>query len=545
MKTRRFTGLTAMLAVGALALSACSSGGGDAAEKPGQTAEGPSTGIVTYASGEPQNLIIPTMTNESYGSRVVQNIYAGLVYYAADGSVQNDVAESIETEDNKVWTITLKEDQVFSDGSPVTAESFAKAWDYGATASNAQNLVTFFSSIEGFDVENDSSLIESGGLTVEDERTLVVTLKQPESDFPIRLGYAAFYPLPESFFADPDAYGQAPIGNGPYVLESWEHDSVIELRPNESYNGPRKAQNGGIDLVNYTDEDSQYNDLLGGQVDLVQNVPASAIATFEEELGDRSVNQPSAVIQVVTVPSWLPELQGEAGLLRRQAISMAINREQVTEMIFNNSRTPARDFTSPVIPGWSEDIPGNEVLTFDEAQAKDLWAQAEAISPVPAGYTLQIASNADSDHQAWIDAVCNTVRTVLEIGCEFYAYPTFDEFLDDRDNAKVPGLFRAGWQADYPSLSNFFGPLYAKGSGSNDGLFENADFEAKLIEAAGAPSQEEAVKLYQEAQSILFEQLPGIPLWYQNVTGGWSENVENVEFAWDGEPVLWQITKEA
>jgi oligopeptide transport system substrate-binding protein len=134
---------------------------------------------------------------------------------------------------------------------------------------------------------------------------------------------------------------------------------------------------------------------------------------------------------------------------------------------------------------------------------------------------------------------------VLGVECEFLPYPTFDEFLDARDNQAVPGLFRAGWQADYPAMSNFLGPIYSANAlqGSNDGQYQNPEFDAKLREAAGATDQEQAVQLYQEAQEILFRDLPGIPLWYNNATGGFAETVENVQFGWDSAPILHAVTK--
>ena len=195
-----------------------------------------------------------------------------------------------------------------------------------------------------------------------------------------------------------------------------------------------------------------------------------------------------------------------------------------------------------MIEGWSEDIPGNEVLQYDEDEARSLWAEAEAIEPW-GDRTFQIASNADSDHQVWIDAVCNNIRTVLEIECEFFPYPTFDEFLDARDNGEVPGMFRGGWQADYPAMSNFLGPIYGTGAGSNDAQYSSEEFDDLMTQGNGAETPEEAVELYKQAQEVLFRDLPGIPLWYQNATGGWAETVENVQFGWDSEPILYQVTK--
>ncbi|WP_129789333.1 peptide ABC transporter substrate-binding protein [Promicromonospora panici] len=546
---KRLVGLGAFALATSLVLTACGGGGGE--EPP---AEGESTGIVSVGNGEPQNPIIPTMTNEVFGAKVVTNMFSGLVYYDAEGVVHNEVAESIESEDNQNWTITLQDGWEFTDGTPVTAQSFVDAWNYGAYGPNAQNLSYFFEPIEGFaDVQipvddageptgEDPAAEEMTGLEVVSETEFTVTLTQPESDFPIRLGYSAFFPLPESFFEDPEAFGEDPIGNGPYVMESWEHNSVIQLRPNESYPGERTPQNGGIDLVAYTDEDSAYNDLLDGNLDIVTNVPASAFGTFEDELGDRAVNQPAAVIQVINVPEYVEAFQGEAGVLRRQAISMAINREQITETVFSGSRTPATDFTSPVINGWSEDVEGNEVLEYNPEEAKRLWDEAEGIEPF-GDQPILIASNADSDHQSWIDPTCNGLRDTLGVQCEFDAYPTFDEFLDARDNEEIQSLFRGGWQADYPAMGNFLGPIYGTGAGSNDMGYSSEEFDAKLDEAAGESDPDAAIELYKEAQTILFQDMPGIPLWYNNATGGWSEAVENVVFGWDSDPILYQVTK--
>ncbi len=535
----RMAGIGAFTLASALLLSACGGSGSSDEGDSTAAAEGDSTGVVSISSGEPQNPLTPGMTNEVYGGLVVKNIYSGLVYYDADGAIENEVAESIESEDNQNWTITIQDGWTFSDGTPVTAQSFVDAWKYVANLDNAQNQQYFFNGFAGFSFEEPSDI----AVEVVDETTFTAELSQPASDFPLWLGYSAFNPMPEAFFEDPEGFGSEPIGNGPYELESWENDSLITLVPREGYEGPRQPANGGLEMVAYVEEDTAYNDMLDGNLDVLPNVPSSAFATFEDELGERAVNQPAAVIQVVNVPEWLPEFQGEAGVMRRQAISMAIDRETITETLYSGSRTPASDFTSPVIDGFSDDIPGSEILDYDPEGAAEMWEQAEEMDPI-GDYTLQIASNADSDHQDWIDAACNTIRTDLGIGCEFAPYTTFDEFLNARDDESVEGIFRGGWQADWPSMSNFLGPIYGTGAGSNDMNYSNEEFDALLAEAAAAEDTATATELYKEAQEILFQDVPGIPLWYQNATGGYAETVENVEFGWDSDPILYQITKE-
>jgi oligopeptide transport system substrate-binding protein len=82
---------------------------------------------------------------------------------------------------------------------------------------------------------------------------------------------------------------------------------------------------------------------------------------------------------------------------------------------------------------------------------------------------------------------------------------------------------------DYPSIENFLVPLYATGASANDGDYSNPEFDAKLDEAASAPSSEEAIALYQEAELIMAEDMPSIPMWYGKTIAGHSSNVDNVK----------------
>src|SRR5699024_11618272 len=84
-------------------------------------------------------------------------------------------------------------------------------------------------------------------------------------------------------------------------------------------------------------------------------------------------------------------------------------------------------------------------------------------------------------------------------------------------------------------MGNFLAALYGTGAGSNDGDYSNPDFDAKIREADAADSPEEAAERFKEAQTILFKDLPAIPLWYSNGTAGYSENVDNVVFGWDSD----------
>lgn len=517
----------AALAAASLALTACSGG-----EDGGANADG---GVVSANGTEPQNPLIPANTNEVGGGRIVEMIFAGLVYYDAEGETQLEVAESIETEDQKNYTITLKEGETFADGTPVTANSFVDAWNYAVE--NALVGAYNFESIAGYEEGGD----EMEGLKVVDDRTFTVELEEPEVDFQDRLGQTAFYPLPESAFEDIEAFGEKPVGNGPYQLVEWTHNQGASLEPNPEYDGDREAKNDGVEYVFYAQVDAAYNDLLAGNLDVIDTIPESSQAAFEDDLEGRSVNQPAAIFQSLTIPHYLEHFDGEEGKLRRQAISLAIDRDDITETIFGGTRSPAREFTSPVIPGFEENLPGSEVLEFDPERARELWEEADEISKFDG--ELTIGYNADGDHQAWVDAVANQLRNNLDIDAHGDPYPDFKSFQDDLDSDSMTGAFRTGWQGDYPLSSNFLEPLYTATGSSNYSKYDNEEFDKLIGEAKRAETPEEGEEIFNRAQEILLKDLPVIPLWYSNTTGGWADTVEDVQFGWNSVPRLFDVVK--
>ncbi|MBF4601266.1 ABC transporter substrate-binding protein [Frigoribacterium sp. VKM Ac-1396] len=536
-KTRMGLSAVAVVGTAALVLTGCASGSGD------DSSSGDATAVITTNGNEPQNPLIPSNTTEVGGGKIIDSIFAGLISYDAKGASVNDVADSITSDDNQNWDVKIREGLKFTDGTDVTAESFTKAWNWAAQLSNAQGGSYFFDDIEGFSYDADSDL----ALEVVSPTEFTVQLTAPEADWPLRLGYSAFSPLPEAFYDDTAAFGENPIGNGPYKLDgegAWTHNQDIKLVTNADYDGPRTPKNGGLTIKFYTTQDAAYADAQSGNLDILDAVPDSAFETYTDDFPDRNVNQPAAIFQSFTIPQYLEHFDGttDEGKLRRQAISMAVNRDEITKVIFQDTRTPAKDFTSPVIDGYSEDLEGSDVLTYNESEAKKLWAEADAISPY-GDTTFSIAYNADGGHQAWVDAAANSISSTLGIKAEGKSYPDFKGLLDEESNDAMTGAFRSGWQADYPSLYNFLAPLYQTGAGSNYGRYSSDQFDTLVKEGSQAGSVEDANAKFQDAQEVLFEDLPAIPLWYSNVTGVWADTVDNVEFGWNSVPLYYEVTK--
>jgi oligopeptide transport system substrate-binding protein len=531
----------------AMLLSAC---GGSGSDNAGDGATSGSNVITAYAS-EPQNPLVPGNTNETGGGKPGDLLFARLVSFDKDGKASNEVAESITPNDDATqYTIKLKSGWKFTDGTDVTAESFTKAWSYVANAKNAQLCSSFFSNIKGYDdlqadgLKGDEQL---SGLEVKDDSTFVVTMSQSDSVFPIKVGYLAFAPLPESFYKDPKAFGEKPVGNGPYKFSSWDHNKQIVLVKNTDYKGNEQVKNDGVTFTIYTDDTAAYRDIQAGNLDVMESVPASFTKTFQSDKKVQPYNEAGSVIQTFTIPSSLEHFKNdEEGQLRRQAVSMAINRDQIVDKVLNGIGTPAVDFTSPKTPGYSDSLKGVDNLKFNASKAKELWAKADAISKFDG--TLTFSYNADGGAKPIYDAVVNQLKNNLGIDAATNPVPTFQEFRDGITNRQMTGAFRTGWQPDYPSAENYLWQLFstaaADGNGSNDGDYKNPAFDDLCMQASASKSTDDANKLYQQAEEILLNDLPAVPLYYSNAAGVASLNVKSgYAFDWQNLPTYSDMSK--
>ncbi|WP_424211979.1 peptide ABC transporter substrate-binding protein [Streptomyces sp. BI20] len=511
----------------AVALTATACGGGS------DGGSGDGSGIISSSWGDPQNPVEPANTNEVQGGKVLDMIFRGLKRYdAKTGAAQDMVAEKIESTDQQNFTVTLKEGWKFSNDEPVTAQSFVDAWNYGADVRNKQNNSPFFSDIVGYeDVHPASGEPKSktmSGLVVKDARTFTVALKEKFSTWPDTLGYQAYSPLPKVFFTDHAAWLDKPVGNGPYTVESYTKGTAMQLRRWDGYTGPDKALNGGVDLKVYTDNNTAYTDLMSGNLDLVDDVPAQQLKNVKNDLGDRYINQPALILQTLVFPLYDANWNKPGMEKVRQGISRAINREEITKKIYQDTRTPAKDWTSAALgdKGGYKDMCG-EACVYDPAAAKKLIEEGGGLP----GGKLTLTSNVDTgSHRTWLDAVCNSVNNALGKGpvCTVNPIGTFADFKNQLSGYKLTGPFRSGWQADYPLIQNFLEPLYYTGASSNYGKFSNPEFDKLVDEANRESDTAKAVAKFQDAEKVLATQMPALPLWYQNGSAGFSERLSDV-----------------
>ncbi|MBB5785933.1 peptide ABC transporter substrate-binding protein [Jiangella mangrovi] len=540
----------AVAAVGlTLVLAACGGdddGGDSGSGDEGGSSEGP-TGTVSINSTQPENPLIPTTTNEVGGGNIVDAMWTGLVSYDPETAEPGlAVAESIEpNEDFTQFTITIKDGWTFHDGTPVTAQSFVDAWNFGAAGENAQLNQYFFgpdgANIAGFDevagqtddagafVPGSATADAMSGLEVVDDTTFTVTLGSPNSLFETIIGYSAFYPMPESFFTDQAAFEAHPVGNGPFEFVEEIPNQSINLTAFADYAGDEKPQVENIEYRIYADLDAAYADVVSNQLDILDKIPPVGLAgdVWKTDLEGRSASAPLTTrFTSMTFPLTSTDVWADANL--RKAISKAIDREAVIAAAYGpGNYVPANSWVPPGNDGYVEGTCG-EWCEFDAAAAKELYDQTAGIQG-----TLMIASNSDGGHREWVEAACTSITNALGVPCQGDFDPDFGSFRARVNANELTSPFRTGWVADYPSIQNFLAPLYTSNGSANDGGYSNPQFDDLIRQAAGLEG-DEALDLYNQAETLLAEDMAVIPLWYDNGQRGWSENVNEPGFTWKG-----------
>ena len=368
---------------------------------------------------------------------------------------------------------------------------------------------------------------ELSGLTVIDDLTFQVELTTPDPELPIQMAYAAFFPLPSVALEDPAAFEEQPIGNGPFQMDApWEHDVSIKTSRWADYPGSDAAQIDELEFLIIDDLNTAYNEVRAGTLDILgPALPTDQVATAPDEFGDRYGQSSSTSFTYLGFPSYLPELTKE----RRQALSMAIDRQLITDVVYAGTRVPAFSAIPPVLPGARTDVCEN--WNYNPDLAKELWDAAGPLDEITVWF------NTGGGHEEWVEAVANMWRQTLGVEVVFESME-FSEYLPLLDNQEATGPFRLGWGQDYPSPLNFLEPLYASYSAppvaSNNIFFDNAEFDGLLAEGKDAVAAsgllEDGIPFYNQAEDLLCEEAQIAPILYRTNTYVYTEGIDNVFF---------------
>jgi ABC-type oligopeptide transport system substrate-binding subunit len=372
----------------------------------------------------------------------------------------------------------------------------------------------------------DPAVTEMSGLTKVDDLTFTVELSQADPEFSIQTYYNAFFPLPSVALEDPVAFEESPIGNGPLMMDGmWEHDIQIPMKAYPDYAGDDPSQVDTFSFQIYADPVTAYNDILAGNLDVVDQVPTDFLGTYEDDFPGHNGEAQDTGFTYFGFPTYIDQFTRN----HMVAMSMAIDREEIMDKVFLNARDAAHSVIPPNLEGRDDVCP---TWNFDPSAARALWDAAGDPGPITFWF------NSGGDHELWVEAVVNMWGKNLGMDTSTVTFETleFSEYNPLIDAQELTGPFRLGWGMDYPSPINFLEPLYASYNaapvGSNSSVYNNPLFDEALAAGKAALAatglMSEALPDLFAAENILCEDGNIAPVYFTKVQYVWSENVDNV-----------------
>lgn len=343
-------------------------------------------GTLTLADYSEARSLDPTKTipNGAAGGNALAAVYDVLMRYdQPSDSFEPWLAESLETEDNVTWTLTLRDGVTFSDGTPLDAAAVVGSLGY-YMQSAGYNTLLLATNIADMRPEGDD--------------TVVFTLNQPWATFPNMLASGpGMIMAPAAYAGGADAF--EPIGAGPFVLDSYRPSEELVLAANPDYwNGPPALE--ALRFVWLASDNDRLTSLADGSID-VANIRAPQVLEQARQDGYSGLMVPSGLATMF----WLNNREGRAAsdVRVRQAINLAIDPEAYADRVSGGAGLPGRNIYSPTAP-YFEDV---ETIGYDPDRARTLLDEAKAD-----GYDGRLVYIGQSDQASQTGAV--TIKGMLE-----------------------------------------------------------------------------------------------------------------------------------
>ncbi len=358
------------------------------------------------------------------------------------------------------------------------------------------------------------------GLAVVDATTFTVRLKEPFTQFPLTLGYQAFYPMPAVAYGDLKAYEQAPVGNGPFMMDgTWRHDEAIRIKRFPDYAG-KAAGADAVEFRIYTADDTGFRELQAGGLDIATSHPPGRARRGAGRVRPAPGGAAQRRLQLPRLQHGRPRVRGQKEL--RQAISLAIDRDAIIDKIFNGTREPARSVIAPLVPGVApRRLPH---LRPRRGPGQD--------AAGPGGRLLRDAANCGSPParrtKIPMGAIANQLRENLGITDVKFETLQLAELKAKIKAREVTGPFLFNWLMDYPSPQSYLEPLYTSTSSSNRTGYANPQVDDLIAQGNRAPSLAESIKAYQAAEDVILDDMPVVPLWFGKTRAAHSERTTGV-----------------
>ncbi len=465
--------------------------------------------------------IDPYNVQEDQGMQVCKCLFDALTTYDyATQQLVGKAATSWEANDDATeFTFHLVEGATFHNGDPVTAASFAYAWNRlvspNTNPDNPSAVSYHLSMVDGYD--DVLAGTDGAELNIEcpDDYTLVVHLNMSYADFPYVVSHLATAPIPESAASDLSAFTRAPVGNGAFQMQGeWMDGQYIQVVRNENYIGS-KAYVDGVNFMIISDPDTAFTEFEGGNLDYAQ-IPSGRISAVSQQYGESADGYTGNPGQQALLGEELStyylvcnNTDATLGNIHvRKAISYAINRQAICDVVFEGTRVPADGIVPPGINGY--EAGSWEASQYDVDKANEELAAAKEELGTDS-ISIVLSCNSDGGHEdimQLVQADLSAIGVTATIETTEWA-----AYLDMLQNLQYQ-IGRLGWVADYPILDNFIYPNFYTGVGDNRSGYSNPDVDAAIDAARSTVDDAERLAALQEVNRQIGEDFPVIPLMF-------------------------------
>ena len=499
-----------------IALVACASepndvDDADEGNPDGQTTQG---GDLIIAKQSDVVSLDPAASNDTPSSDVQRNIFETLVTQDENMENQPLLAESWEQIDDTTWVFKLREGITFHDGSDFNAEAVKANIDrtldpeVGSPRAIMYNMITEVEVIDNYIVQFKTAypfaplpahLAHPGGVMISKE--------QIEED------YAAM----ENGENPGTVISANPQGTGPFVYDEWQPGQFVRLLKNEDYWGEPAV----LDSVTFkvvAEDLTRIAELETGDADITNPLSPSDVRQIEATDGLSVQRQESSALSYLGF-NMAKEPFDDARV--RKAISMAIDKEQIIEGIYDGIGIPAKGPIAPNVFGYSEEVTG---LDYNVEAAKDLLAEAGFED----GFSTTIWTNDDRQR---IDTATNIQAQLREIGITAEVeILEWGAMLEQTANGEHD-MFVFGWTTVTGDADNGLYPLLHSdnlGNAGNRTFTEDEELDELLDQARQTVDPNERLELYRQVQELLVEIAPMVYIHHQEYLMGVNEDVNGL-----------------
>ena len=519
------------ITLGLFLLVAC--GGGSGATKEGQDTTTPTTeGVVSTSTptsaaskgtgeridgGRLVQLFVdpptldPHLTTDATSARIIIEVFGGLVTIEPNLQIVPDLAERwAKSPDGKVYTFHLRRDAKFHDGKPVTAEDVRWSLERAADPLTESTVADqYLGDIVGVKDKLNGDAQTISGVRVIDEHTIELTIDAPKSYFLAKLTYpTAFVVDRENVEANPRTWFRTPNGTGPFKLTRYDLSETMILSRNENYHlGPANLDevelilSGGIGMLMYENDEIHITGV--GLADL-----DSLLEPSHDLNSELMQAPPSFSVSYIGLNVDEPPLDDRKV---RQALNLAINKEEIANIVLADLVVPANGILPPGFPGYNPNLQGYE---YDPVRARQLLEESkygndlENFPPINLTSAGSFGANVSLDmevvQQMWERNLGITVG---------FQQTEFATFLKDLHRKRFQ-MYDTGWIADYPDPENFLDLLFHSESSNNHMNYRNDDVNTLLLQARTEPDQATRYRLYNQIEQMIIDDAPWIPLWF-------------------------------